>query len=89
MMDSADPTDGWTLSTVTSVDAGPTRNDYYGKLHYYLLHLFKIFHKRLRSKSFHLEALQIDARLLPNHYPEKKFDRIDVRLLLFFSGLHE
>ena len=77
MMDSADPTDGWTLNTVTALDVPPT-GDFYGKLYYYLLQILVRFHRRLRSLPFHIELLQVDARLLPNHYPEMRFDRIDV-----------
>ena len=76
-MDSADPTDGWSLDPVTALDVPPT-GDFYGKLYYYLLRLLGRFHKRLRSMPFHLELLQVDARFLPSHYPEARFDRIDV-----------
>lgn len=62
MMDSADPTDGWSLKTFLAIKAGPAKQDVYGQLHHYLKRLFADFHHHLRSKPVSFELHHIDAK---------------------------
>ncbi|KAI0005245.1 hypothetical protein F4779DRAFT_633541 [Xylariaceae sp. FL0662B] len=78
MLDNADPTSGWSVRSFLEFDAGPARNDVYGKLYHFLKHLFADFHCRLRSTQITFKILHVDARLLPKSLAEEHFDRIDV-----------
>lgn len=80
-MDKADPLSGWPLKSFLGYDAGPAKNDEYGKLHYFLKQLFMDFHARLRSVPVTFELLHGDARHLPSVLVGQHFDRIDVSLL--------
>ncbi|KAI8961484.1 hypothetical protein F5Y11DRAFT_326332 [Daldinia sp. FL1419] len=90
MMDSSDPTSGWSLESFLKLDIGPARHDIYGKLHHYLRQLFASFHYRLRSLPVVFEFLRVDARSLHKH-TETKFDRIDVSNITdgYYLGIHD
>lgn len=81
MMDSADPTAGWSMMLLHEFNIGPAKNDVYGKLYYYLKSLFADFHCRLRCMPVGFELLHVDARLVPTSLEGKGFDRIDVSVL--------
>ncbi|KAI0437529.1 hypothetical protein F4803DRAFT_565994 [Xylaria telfairii] len=78
MMDSADPTNGWSLKTFLAIKAGPAKQDVYGQLHHYLKRMFADFHHHLRSKRVSFELHHIDARNLGKTLTGRKFDRIEV-----------
>ncbi|GAW19318.1 hypothetical protein ANO14919_088040 [Xylariales sp. No.14919] len=76
--DTADPADGWPTKSFLEFPTGPAKNDVYGKLHYYLKHLFKKFHGRIRSLPIELNLSCFDLEYLPLCLTEKYFDRIQV-----------
>ncbi|KAI0804923.1 hypothetical protein GGR55DRAFT_690875 [Xylaria sp. FL0064] len=78
MMDSADPTSGWSIKTFLATKAGPAKKDTYGQLHYYLKHLFVHFHHHLRTKPVSFELHHVDAKVLNKTLAGRKFDRIEV-----------
>ncbi|KAI1349390.1 hypothetical protein F5Y01DRAFT_327459 [Xylaria sp. FL0043] len=78
MMDSADPTSGWSIKTFLATKAGPAKKDTYGQLHYYLKHLFVHFHHYLRTKPVSFELHHIDAKVLNKTLAGREFDRIEV-----------
>ncbi|KAI1420169.1 hypothetical protein F5Y12DRAFT_788466 [Xylaria sp. FL1777] len=78
MMDSADPTSGWSHKAFLATKAGPAKQDVYGQLHHYLKRLFADFHQHLRSKPVSFELHHVDAKDLGERLAGRKFDRIDV-----------
>ncbi|KAH9908637.1 hypothetical protein F4778DRAFT_776922 [Xylariomycetidae sp. FL2044] len=78
MTDNADPTIGWSPKSFLDFNAGPAKNDEYGKLYHYLIYLFEGFHRRLHADSISFELLQVDPRVLPKSLMGTSFDRIDV-----------
>ncbi|KAI0426602.1 hypothetical protein F5Y09DRAFT_351075 [Xylaria sp. FL1042] len=78
MMDSADPTDGWSIKTFLATKAGPAKKDTYGQLHHYLKHLFVDFHRYLHSKPVAFELHHVDAKVLNDTLARREFDRIEV-----------
>ncbi|KAI0185492.1 hypothetical protein EV127DRAFT_348191 [Xylaria flabelliformis] len=78
MMDSADPTDGWSMKTFLATKAGPAKNDVYGQLYHHLKRLFANFHRYLHSKPVSFELHHTDAQLLDKTLAGREFDRIEV-----------
>ncbi|KAK5627367.1 hypothetical protein RRF57_003082 [Xylaria bambusicola] len=78
MMDSADPTDGWSMKTFLATKAGPAKQDAYGQLYHYLRRLFMDFHQYLRSKPVAFELHHVDARILDKTLAGREFDRIEI-----------
>ncbi|RWA06465.1 hypothetical protein EKO27_g8646 [Xylaria grammica] len=78
MMDSADPTDGWSIKTFLATKAGPAKKDTYGQLHHYLKRLFLSFHHYLHSKPVFFELHHVNAEVLDTTLIGREFDRIEV-----------
>ncbi|KAF2967727.1 hypothetical protein GQX73_g5860 [Xylaria multiplex] len=78
MMDSADPSDGWSIKTFLATKAGPAKKDMYGQLHHYLKRLFTKFHCYLHSKPVSFELQHVYAQVLEETLAGKKFDRIEI-----------
>ncbi|KAI3335322.1 hypothetical protein F4824DRAFT_511248 [Ustulina deusta] len=78
MMDSADPTDGWSIKAFLATKAGPAKKDAYGQLHHYLKRLFVNFHHYLHSKPVSFELQHVDAQVLDKTLAGREFDRIEV-----------
>ncbi|KAI8955701.1 hypothetical protein F4801DRAFT_600911 [Xylaria longipes] len=78
MMDSADPTDGWSIKAFLATKAGPAKKDAYGQLHHYLKRLFANFHHYLHSKPVSFELQHVNAQVLDKTLAGREFDRIEV-----------
>ncbi|KAI0531843.1 hypothetical protein GGR58DRAFT_518185 [Xylaria digitata] len=78
MMDSADPTDGWSIKAFLATKAGPAKKDAYGQLHHYLKRLFTNFHCYLHSKPVSFELHHVYAQVLDKTLSGREFDRIEV-----------
>ncbi|KAI1469074.1 uncharacterized protein F4812DRAFT_457619 [Daldinia caldariorum] len=91
IMDTCDPTLGWLPNSFLELDIGPTTNDIYGKLHYYLRQLFMDFHRRLRVLPVKFDLLQVDVESLRFRLDEERFDRIDASNLadVCYLGIDE
>lgn len=73
---------GWSLKEVEDCSSGPTSNDIYGKLFYYLRTELRAFALRLSDLQVSFRLFQVDAIYLPNHLETSSFSRIEVRMYL-------
>lgn len=78
MRDNADPLDGWSAKDVEMTPYGPAKADIYGKLFVYLRSVLRAFLDRIADLKVSFHLLQMDARLLANHFEDSTFDRIEV-----------
>jgi hypothetical protein len=83
MKDSADPLDGWPLSEVFSIHAGP-RDDVNGKLYQYIRSCLVEFHGRLQALEVKFQLYQGDVRQVVPQLMDTntKYDRIEVCTIL-------
>ena len=69
MMDSADPETSWPLLKIWENHVGAAKNDFYGKLFFYLQERFQKFIQRLRKSKFKFTILRKDVLELPGCSP--------------------
>ncbi|KAG5658031.1 hypothetical protein KAF25_006982, partial [Fusarium avenaceum] len=102
MRDNADPLDGWSAEDVEMTPYGSAKAEIYGKLFLHLRSALRAFLDRIANLKVSFRLLQMDARLLPNHFGDDNTVLILAPLLreiqvnphatlitLFMNAVHE
>ncbi|RIB02514.1 hypothetical protein C2G38_872121 [Gigaspora rosea] len=78
MADSSDPLSGWDIFNIAKVKYGTAKEDFYGKLFFYLREQFEKFIDRLQKLTINFDLYDDDALKLGEKLKGRQFDRIHV-----------